>query len=144
MIEGLFNRGSMQSVERMVQFTGERHRLLSNNIANLSTPHYRPRDVDPAEFHAAMRRAQEDRRKSDTPHVGELDLRDTRNLSFRRNDIDVRPTALNRNILFHDRNNRDLERTMQDLAENTLAHNTGIELLKNQFDMLKMAIRERV
>ena len=50
----------------------------------------------------------------------------------------------NENILFHDQNNRDLERTMQKLAENTLSHNMGIELLKNQFDLLKTAIRERM
>ncbi|MEX0744250.1 MAG: hypothetical protein WD118_01500 [Phycisphaeraceae bacterium] len=144
MIEGLFNRGAMQSVERLVQFTGERHRLLSHNIANLSTPHFRPRDVEPGEFQSALRQAQADRRSSGTPHVGQLEMRDTRNMSFRRDGIDVRARDSNRNILFHDRNNRDLERTMQDLAENTLAHNTGIELLKNQFEMLKLAIRERV
>jgi flagellar basal body rod protein FlgB len=50
----------------------------------------------------------------------------------------------NEGILFHDENNRDLERTMQHLAENTLAHNTAIELIRNQFQMLQVAIRERI
>jgi flagellar basal body rod protein FlgB len=30
---------------------------------------------------------------------------------------------------------------MQDLAENTLAHNAGLELLKSEFNLLEMAIR---
>lgn len=144
MIEGLFDRGAVQSLERMVQFTGTRHRLITHNIANLSTPRYRPRDLDPAEFRASLREAQERRRATGSPQGGELAMRDTRNMRFERDGIDIRPRENNRNILFHDENNRDLERTMQDLAENTLAHNTSIELLKNQFDMLKMAIRERV
>ncbi len=38
----------------------------------------------------------------------------------------------------------DVERTMQHLAENTMAHNAGIQILKNQFDLLKTAIRGRV
>ncbi|MFA9478642.1 flagellar basal body rod protein FlgB [Phycisphaerales bacterium AB-hyl4] len=144
MIEGLFDRGAMQSVERLVQFTGERHRMLTDNIANLSTPNFRPRDVDPGEFRSALRQAQDQRRDSKTPNAGRLEMRNTRNMTFQRDGIDTRPRAMNRNILFHDRNNRDLERTMQDLAENTLAHNVGIELLKNEFDMLKIAIRERM
>ncbi|MEX0655186.1 MAG: hypothetical protein WD534_13120 [Phycisphaeraceae bacterium] len=144
MIEGLFDRGAMQAAERLVQFTGERHRLLTHNIANLSTPNFRPRDLDPAEFHASMQDALRRRRETAMPNAGRLEMRDTRNMTFRRDGIDARPQPTNRNILFHDRNNRDLERTMQDLAENTLAHNVGMELLKNQFDMLKMAIRERM
>jgi len=34
------------------------------------------------------------------------------------------------NVLFHDENNRDLERTMQHLAENTMAHNVTIEMIR--------------
>ena len=47
------------------------------------------------------------------------------------------------NILFHDLNNRSLERHMQDLAENTMAHNAAIELLKGGFALLENAIREQ-
>ena len=46
--------------------------------------------------------------------------------------------------MFHDRNNRDLERIMQNLAENTLTHNAAIEMLRHEFELLRTAIRERV
>jgi len=65
-------------------------------------------------------------------------------LRFEPDGLQVKPSPRNENILFHDQNNRDLERLMQDLAENTMAHNAGIQLLASEFDMLKLAIRERI
>ncbi len=134
MIDGLFNSGSMPVLEKLLAFTDARHKLLTESIANLNTPNYQPTDLDPRKFQAALRRAIEQRRRGDSPQRDPLKI-----------DADaLRPETRNENILFHDRNNRDLERIMQDLAENTMAHRTGIELLKNQFEMLKIAIRERV
>jgi flagellar basal-body rod protein FlgB len=144
LIHGLFHHGAMPSVERLVQFTGQRHQVLTHNIANLSTPHFRPRDLDPAAFQKELGRAIDQRRQQASPVDGPLELRDTRQLKFHDDRIEATPTQTDRNVLFHDRNNRDLERIMQDLAENTLAHNTGIELLRSEFSLLETAIRERV
>ena len=144
MIEGLFQHGSMPALERMVQFTGARHHVLVDNIANLSTPYHRPRDLSPQQFQETLGRAIDQRRRSATPMRGELDLRDTREMRFRKDGIDASPRPLNEGIMFHDQNNRDLDRTMQRLAENTLAHRVSIDLLKNEFDMLRLAIRERL
>ena len=47
-------------------------------------------------------------------------------------------------MLFHDRNNRDLDRLMQDLAENQMAHGFAITMLRRQFESLRSAIAERV
>lgn len=144
MIQGLFDSGAVGTLERLVQFTGERHRVLTHNIANLSTPNFRPRDIDPEAFQRNLREALESRRRRPNPVAGPLELKDTRQLRFEDGHIAVTPEPMDDNILFHDRNNRDLERIMQSLAENTLAHNAGIEMLKNEFDMLRMAIRERM
>ena len=54
MIEGLFHSGSVQSRERLVQFTGQRHTVLANNIANISTPRFRPGDLDVKAFQAEL------------------------------------------------------------------------------------------
>lgn len=144
MIEGMFNSGSMPALERLVQFTGERHRVLVDSIANLSTPNHQPRDLAPAEFQASLRDAIERRRDTGRPMRGELEMRDTRQLRFGRDRIDAKPTPMNRNIMFHDRNNRSLEHLMQGLAENTMTHEAGITMLRNEFEMLKLAIRERL
>ena len=144
MIGDVFNHGSMQTLERLVQFTGQRHSLIANNIANLSTPYFRPADLSVDQFQRQLRRAVDRRRDGVRPHDGELELQDSREVRFRGDGIDVDPQPLDENVLFHDRNNRDLERIMQDLAENTLTHNTGLQLLKSEFDLLRTAIRERV
>lgn len=144
MITGLTNSGALPTLERLVQFTGARHRVLTNNIANLSTPYFKPSDLSVEDFQASLRSAIERRRATLEASFAPLDMRDTRDLSFRQDRLEISPEPANQNIMFHDRNNRDLERTMQSLAENTLTHNAGIALLRNQFEMLKTAIRERL
>lgn len=144
MIQGLFSSGAVPILERLVQFTGARHRVLTHNIANLSTPYFKPRDLDPDGFMASLRQAVDRRRRGKSPLSGPLQIGDTRQLRFRADRIEARPQFTNQNIMFHDRNNRDLERIMQDLAENTLAHNAAIEMLRSEFNLLRTAIRERV
>lgn len=145
MISKLFTNGAMQSVERLVQFTGARHKVLTNNIANFETPFYRARELDPAAFQAGLRDAIDDRRRSGaSPIDGVLKMRDTRQARFHEGGATFTPDFDDTGVMFHDRTNADVERTMQHLAENTMAHSAGLELLKNEFDMLKMAIRGRV
>ncbi len=144
MIAGLFDSGALPALQRLVQFTSQRHAVLTHNIANLSTPYFQPRDLDPKTFQATLRDAIDQRRASRTPTSGPLPLTDTAQLRFRAGGIEVTPTPTHQNILFHDQNNRDLERTMQHLAENTLAFNAAVELLRNEFNMIEVAIRERV
>ena len=141
MTPDLFNSGTMPVLERMVQFTGRRHEVLTHNIANLSTPYFRPRDLSVARFQKQLRQAVDDRRETSHSAHGPLRLRSTRELRFHPDRLEAQPEPLDENILFHDRNNRDLERVMQDLAENTLAHNTALQLLKSEFDLLEKAIR---
>ncbi|QDU33162.1 Flagellar basal body rod protein FlgB [Poriferisphaera corsica] len=144
MIAGLLDSGALPTLERFVQFAGERHRVLTNNIANLDTPYFKPRDLSVNSFQAELSKAIGDRREQKNPLRGELNLMETDQIRFGKDRIETKPEAMNEGIMFHDRNNRDLEVTMKDLAENAIAHNAGVELLKNQFEMLKMAIRGQV
>ena len=144
MIADLFNYGALPALERLVQFSGARHHVLTDAIANLSTPYYKPRDLDPRSFQTTLREAIDQRRNTARPEDGPLTIHDTREIRFHPDRIDARPRQTNRNILFHDQNNRDVERTMQQLAENTMAHRTGIEFLRNEFAMIRTAIRGAV
>lgn len=143
-IKGMLDGGALPVLERFTQFTGERHKVLSHNIANLSTPFFKPRDLSVGDFQATLADAVDRRRQQVNPTGGALRVRDTQQITFGKSSMTSYAQPTNENILFHDQNNRDLERTMQKLAENTLSHNMGIELLKNQFDLLKTAIRERM
>jgi len=140
----MFESGGIPVLERLVQFTEARHQVLTHNIANLPTPHFVPTDVDPKAFQAELQTALDRRRKTARPLNGPLELRDSQQMAFRRDGMTLNPARLGENILFHDRNDRDLERSMQNLAENALTHNAAVEMLRNQFNLLGTAIRERV
>ncbi len=144
MIDGMFDSGAMPALQRVIQFTQERHRVLAHNIANLSTPYFQARDLDPSSFQAALREAIERRRGGADPAAGPLELRDTRELRFLPDGIEAQSALVHRGVLYHDRNDRDLERTMQHLAENTMVHSSAIELLRGEFQTLSAAIRGRV
>ena len=143
LIAGMFDSGALPAAERLVSFAGQRHQVLTHNIANLSTPYFKPRDLDTKSFQEALGDAIDRRRQSVSPMRGPLAIEDTHELQFTADGIRVRPEPTHDNILYHDQNNRDLERTMQRLAENTMAHRLGVEIVRNQFDMLGLAIRER-
>lgn len=143
-IKGMLDGGALPVLERFTQFTAERHKVLTHNIANISTPFFKPRDLSVDNFQATLADAVDKRRQQVNPTGGPLRPGNTQQVTFGQDGMHVRPEETNENILFHDQNNRDLERTMQKLAENTLSHNMGIELLKNQFDLLRTAIRERL
>jgi hypothetical protein len=47
-------------------------------------------------------------------------------------------------VLFQDRNNRDLERLMQDVAENSAAFRVASDLYRQQAALVRGAMAERV
>ncbi len=143
MIDGLTNSEGIASLERLVQFAGQRHRLIVNNIANIDTPGYRATDVSVTDFQKQLGDAIDEQRQSGRPG-GTLNLKDSRQVEFSRHSLTLHPTPSGDNILFHDGNDRDLERTMQDLVENFLTFRLASELIRNRFDLLNTAISERV
>ena len=58
-------------------------------------------------------------------------------------DFEFKPSKGSGNILFHDRNDRDLERSMQALAENVAAFRVATEFSRGRIELLNAAIRER-
>jgi len=136
MIDGVSNADAIPVLERMIQFAGRRHALITNNIANLSTPGFRPMDLDVHAFQSALADAVDRRREAHGNAGGEL-------------DPGPRPSAptaeaLGENILFHDANDRDLERIMQDLVENASTFRLAADLLRTRFELINTAIRERL
>ncbi|MEM1446467.1 MAG: hypothetical protein AAGF84_10450 [Planctomycetota bacterium] len=140
----LQNNGAMPALERMVQFTEARQKVLAHNVANLSTPSFQPGDLDVGAFQQTLGSALDRRRDGDATGQRPLELKDTDQIEFRPGRLIANPEPTNQNVMFHDGNNRNLERIMQDVAENVMAHQFGVTLLKNQFDSLRTAIRERL
>ncbi|MBX3357214.1 MAG: hypothetical protein KF745_02180 [Phycisphaeraceae bacterium] len=144
MINDLTTSGALPALEMVVRFAGQRQRLIAHNIANLDTPNFQPREVSAAGFQRTLRDAVEQRRATTGGEAGELPWRESREL---RRDSDgglsLQPGTPSSGLLFHDRNNRDMERQMQAMVENVSAFRIGTDLLRSRFAILQSAIQER-
>jgi len=144
-LNDLATAGSLPALAATVRFAGARQRLIAHNIANIDTPDFRPADVDPAEFQQQMAGAIADRRARSGGVSGRLPLDGNREVIQKDNgDLVLTPSTASGNILFHDRNNRDLERTMQQLVENAGMFRVASDLLRSRGTLLRGAIGERV
>ena len=145
-IQGLTDGGAIPALEAMARFSAARQRLIADNVANLDTPGYQPLDADPKAFQEQIGRAI-DARRSDPVAAGSgpLTLQNRGPMrQLRGGEVVLDAAALNENLMFHDKNDRNLERIMQDLVQNFLVFRTTSELLQNRFDILNTAIRGRI
>jgi len=143
-LESLINRGSLPVLQAVMSFTEARHEVLANNVSNIDTVGYKMRDLPVGEFFESLNEAiaHRDRRGTGEP----LRIRSSRHLEWdNRGNFQVKPMEMeNSNILFHDRNNRFVEKQMSELAKNTLLHNLTVELLRKKYEGLETAIRGRL
>lgn len=140
MIDGFLGNSSLPALERSLQFMSARQRLLASNLANAETPGYRPVDVDPRAFQSALREALDTGR---VDGAGSLVFDDGGPVSFEGGETRLEPTVLGENVLFHDGNDRSMERMFQRLTENVYTFRMASQLLRSQFDLVNAAIRER-
>lgn len=144
-IEQLSTAGSGPALSAMLRFAGQRQRLIAHNIANFDTPNFRPADVSPQRFQDQLASAIDERRARTGGGSGALNLRSTREVGIGEGgELRLAPLTPSRNVMFHDRNNRDLERTMQKLVENASMYRVASELLSSRSNLIGGAIAERV
>jgi flagellar basal-body rod protein FlgB len=146
LLDGLLERGSIAVLGKVMAFTEARHQVLVNNVSNFDTVGYRMRDLPVAQFHATLDQAIQARTKAGAN--APLDMPSQRGLAW---DAQGRLHALaqqiepeNQNVLFHDGNNRFVEKQMSELSQNALRHNVVAALLKGKYDELGAAIRGRL
>jgi len=142
----LANSGAIPTLEALMRFSGARHRLIAHNIANISTPGFIQKDVSVQDFQRSLAKAIESRREGAGGGLaGRLALESTDEVEIGPNGaMTLDPRTPHGGILFHDRNNRDIERLMQDNAENMGVFRVASELLRNRMQQLRDAIAERV
>ena len=95
-----------------------RHRVISQNIANVNTPGYRSMDIS---FEQQLSNAQLNVEKSDEQGQGKL--YEVAGLSMR-----------------HDGNNVDVDRELGNLTKNSLRHEAFSHILAGKLAMLRSAI----
>jgi flagellar basal-body rod protein FlgB len=135
--------GATPVLEAMMQFAAGRQRVLAHNVANISTPNFLALDVSVRGFQAQLRDAVERRREAGGK--GALDMKSTGEVEVAGGGRGLRltPGTPSGGVLFHDRNNRSLEKSMQDLVENATAFRVATDLLRSRYQLMQAAISER-
>ncbi len=127
-IDRMLNGDNEPLLEQWLKFTARRHKLIAEDVVNIDTPGYQQKDLSMEKFESVLRDRVEQR---DASGQGNFDL----------SGADL--SATDDGILFHDGATRSPEQLMSDQAKNAMMHNLVIELLRDQFQQLEMAIRER-
>ncbi len=142
-IDRLTSSRTTNAIELSARFAEQRQRVLADNLANIDTPDYHTKRLDPEAFQGSLRQAM-DRAKQTRSR--RLELRDNRQFSHgRQGRIETCPdTEPAPNALFHDGTNARLERLLTDVAENSLSYNLSTTLLRGRFQGLLRAIKGKV
>ena len=150
MIRELASAGAMPTLELGLRFAGQRQKLIAHNIANITTPNFVQKDVSPTGFQKLLAEAVEDRRSRNGGSFGELRWRESREVrraegrAGREGMLELTPRTDGPGILYHDRNNRDLERLMQDQVENATYYRVAVDLMRQHRETMRTAIAQRV
>ncbi|TCS82932.1 flagellar basal body rod protein FlgB [Tepidibacillus fermentans] len=133
----LFN--SIQSLERALDVSSLRQRLITSNIANVETPGYKTKDVSFAEI----------LKKEQIKNGDEFEFQGYRTNpkhiqigSASTNTYQPKIIMENRTSLLNNENNVDIDYEMTKLAENNIWYNTLTQMANKEFSMLRYVISE--
>ncbi len=142
-LDRLISSPTSNAAELSARFAEARHQVLSENVANVDTPGYQTRQLDPATFEKALRDAVDQAGQS---HSNALKLRGTAQMRVTPGgQPEFLPTVEPaQNVLFHDGTNARLEKLMSDVNANALSYELATNVLRGRFEGLMRAIRGRV
>ena len=140
MFDKIYSGTKIPLLEQMAAFAERRHQLITQNIANVETPHYRAKDLDPKEFSRWMKEMV-DRKGAEGKYPAEM--QGTATLD-RLDRMAWQPFRRTESLLRHDRNNVDMEKEMAKLAENSMMHKLALELLRKEYFGLDTAIKGKI
>lgn len=131
--DGIFSR-TISVLERSLNLRSMNHRILAANIANLDTPNYKAVELAVSEEMNRDSATQRDIELTRT-HVKHLPIQ-----SLARNRITLKAAKAPEFSLRGDGNTVDIDRTMGQLAKNTLLYNASTRLISRKFKGLRNAI----
>ena len=132
-MNGIFNK-TISLLERSLDLRSLNQRVLASNLANADTPNYKAVELEVAE----------EMNRKDESHTGLVLVRTHDNhLAIRNGPVDnikLKTAKAPDFSLRGDGNTVDIDRTMGNLAKNTLLYNAATQLISKQFKGLKDAI----
>ena len=132
--QGIFSE-TISMLSKVLDLRSRRHSVIVSNIANIDTPNYKAFDLlVEAEMNKAARRSGSlNVEKTHREHISPK-YTDSNQLSLKQ----VEPSPFS---LRGDGNTVDLDRSMANLAENSLLYNTAARIIYKKFQGLKAAIQ---
>jgi flagellar basal-body rod protein FlgB len=147
MIDALFESSTIPLLAKAAAFAERRHEALAGNIANISTPDYRTRDLPVAEFRAALEEAVSRKRPVDSSGRPAWSFS---SISSSPSAKELFPQTLFRavpapakSLTFQDGNNRSIEQEVLEMTKNSIMQTVAIELMNTQLNRLQAVISER-
>jgi flagellar basal-body rod protein FlgB len=129
----IFDKIGVPAYRKFLGLASLRHKLISGNVANVSTPGYRSKDID---FKAEFAKAGEQSKHiaGTVTHHGHMPLGSHSSRP---------PKILEQDIPSEQLNSVDVDREVSELARNELLFTIGARLLQRKFQGLRNAITSK-
>ena len=129
----LFDKVGVGNVQRFLNLAGLRQKLISGNVANVSTPGYESKDFD---FDGELKSI-----TSKSTHLNGVTTHST-HMSLGRH-ADRAPRIESEKTTAGEINSVDIDKEVPKLAKNELMYTIGARILRNKFDGLRKVITSK-
>ena len=127
----IFESTGVKDYQKFLDITSTRHKLVSENVANVSTPGYRAQDID---FKDELAKIGNKGKHLEAVRTNSAHIPTTHSSS--------RPPKVSRQkVAEGDINSVDIDREVSKMAQNELLYTAGARLLQMKFQGLKNAIK---
>jgi len=130
---GILQSSTIPALEQTLQFSQRRHEILASNVANISTPGYRSRDLDVQDFQHALSDSIDGLRSAPASNGS----------AVTRDELFSGPRAATEQVIYHDGSDVSMEHQVTEIAKNQHMHSLAITTMRSQFSLLRAAITER-
>jgi flagellar basal-body rod protein FlgB len=131
--EFMFNKLGVPKVQKYLDLASFRHKLIGGNIANVSTPGYKSRDID---FQSEFKKA--------TSNTSRLAGEITHQSHIPLGQHSARPPEIEKAAIGDgDMNSVDIDTQVSNMTQNQLRYTVAARLLQKKFESTRNAITSR-
>jgi len=130
----VFNKVGIPLYRSYLNTASARHKLIAGNLANISTPGYKSKDID---FHSELNKV-----VNDKGHLKGA-VTNSAHLPIGRSQLKGPDIIVNKSIDGNGINNVDADVEIANLAQNQIYYSIGARLLASKFQGLRNAIKSK-
>lgn len=123
--------GTIQALEKSLDYSASKNRVISNNIANIDTPHYKAKNVS---FKKVLNDTVQDSLQSKRTHEKHFSFNENEHQNYQINE--------RKNTMYnHNGNNVDVDKEMSELAKNQIYYQAVVDRLNGKYRDIQTVIR---